>query len=103
MQDRPQPLCSRRIEGYMNGVWPGRSGLQGIQAGIVEGVDGVQGGIGITAQVGSDLRGPLAAGTGQQDLAAAHHEGVTGAQSCRQGGALLICQWSNVDWCSCHA
>ena len=87
----------------MDGLGHAGAGHQGLQPGLVEGMDGIKDGIGIAVQLGRNPRGPLAIGAGEQNLAAAQHESVTRAQPLHQGGSLIVCQRSNEDRCSCHA
>jgi hypothetical protein len=42
--------------------------------------------------------GRLSSGAGQKDLAAAHHEGIFGAQRGFEPFALLLQQFSNQNW-----
>src|SRR5438309_4397799 len=70
--------------------------LQGVQAALVEGPDGVAHRLGGASQLPTDRRWGLAARTGQEDLAATQGEGIGRAQARLQGVALGVREWTHV-------
>src|SRR4030095_11649070 len=64
-------------------------------AALLEGAQDIAHGLRRTADGLGNLGGSLAAGTSQQDLAAADGEGLRGVQSRVQAGSLLVGQSSN--------
>jgi hypothetical protein len=87
----------------MNGVRMFGARLEGLgKPFVVEGVDGVAGGLRIAAQLVSYLVGIFAPVTGEQDLATAQGEGIRRTQACLQGLTLGVAQWTHKDW-SFHA
>lgn len=79
MEQRAQALGLLAVKAPVDMVWDGRAGLQARQALAIEGVDGVAHGLVIATQLRGNLDGRLAAGIGQQDLAAAQRERLGGA------------------------
>ena len=93
MKQLPKSLGLLRIESPVNdmrtlGASPQRPG----KSLLVEGVNGVAGGLGIAAQRVGDLVSILAPIAGDEDLAAAQSEGIRRAQSRLQGVALGVVQ-----------
>src|SRR5215207_2585482 len=76
----PQPLGRVRVEGGMHALWSRGASDERIQALLVEGADGVANRLGGAPETLGYLGRRAAAGAGEQYLAAAHHEGLPGAQ-----------------------
>src|SRR5215208_5513530 len=64
----------------------------------VEGADGVPDRLRGAPEASGYLQGRLSAGARQKDLAAAHHEGIFGAQPGLDPFALLFRRFPNKDW-----
>lgn len=71
--------------------------MQAGQTGTLAGLDHIADGLLATGQGTSNLRGPLPARAGQQDLATAQYEGVARVQPGLDGGALVGGQLSDKD------
>jgi hypothetical protein len=94
-----QSLGLLRIKSPMNGVRMLRTGLERLREPLlVEGVDGVAGGLRIAAQLMSDLVGIFASVAGEQDLATTQGKGIRRAQACLQGLTLGVAQGTYKDW-----
>jgi hypothetical protein len=63
--------------------------LQGIQAALVEGMQGIEHRLVVAAQLVGNLGSTFAASAGKQHLAAAQHKGILGAQAALQRLPLL--------------
>src|SRR5215213_4432852 len=94
----PECLGALLVEGGVYPIWARRARGEGVQAPLVEGADGVPDRLRGAPEASGYLRGRLTAGAGQKDLAAAHHEGIFGAQSCFQTFALPFRRFPDKDW-----
>jgi hypothetical protein len=75
----------------MNGMRASRASSQGhLQTLLVEFMDGVANGLVVAAEGPSDLLSVYSMGIGEQDLAAAHDEGIRRAQTRLQGLTLVL-------------
>lgn len=92
MEERPQLLRRLGRERRVAGMGAGGTALERPQAQGLERLDDVAHALVGAAQGTGDLGHPLAAGTGEQDLAAAQHEGIGRVQAGRQLLALAFCQ-----------
>src|SRR5215207_1531247 len=94
----PQPLGRVRVEGGMHALRSRGASDERIQALLVEGADGVANRLGGAPETLGYLGRRAAAGAGEQYLAAAHHEGLPGAQPCFEAFALLFRQFPDKYW-----
>src|SRR5215207_7969741 len=94
----PQPLGRVRVEGGMHALWSRGASDERIQALLVEGADGVANRLGGAPETLGYLGRRAAAGAGEQYLAAAHHEGLPGAQPRFEAFALLFRQFPDKYW-----
>src|SRR5215204_5168911 len=94
----PQPLGRVRVEGGMHALWSRGASDERIQALLVEGADGVANRLGGAPETLGYLGRRAAAGAGEQYLAAAHHEGLPGAQPHFEAFALLFRQIPDKYW-----
>src|SRR5215208_4740528 len=74
------------------------AGREGVDAPLVEGAYGIPHRLRSAPKVFGDLRRRVSAGAGKQDLAAAHHEGIFGAQPGFEPFALLFRQIPDKYW-----
>src|SRR5215207_138115 len=94
----PQPLGRVRVEGGMHALWSRGASDERIQALLVEGADGVANRLRGAPETLGYLGRRAAAGAGEQYLAAAHHEGLPGAQPHFEAFALLFRQIPDKYW-----
>jgi N-acetylmuramoyl-L-alanine amidase-like protein/DDE family transposase len=94
----PQGLGASSVEGGMHSLGARGARGEGVEAPLVEGADGVPDRLRGAPEASGYLRGRLTAGAGQKDLAAAHHEGIFGAQPCFQTFALPFGGFPDKDW-----
>src|SRR5215208_2453577 len=74
------------------------AGREGVDAPLVEGAYGIPHRLRSAPKVFGYLRRRVSAGAGKQDLAAAHHEGIFGAQPGFEPFALLFRQIPDKYW-----
>src|SRR5215208_6641601 len=98
----PQSLGALLLEGIAGSFGARGSGNEGIQASLVEVVDGVAHRLLSAAEVGGYLRDLVSPRTGQKHLGTAQGEGVFGAQPRFQGFAFFFGKRTYEDW-SFHA
>src|SRR5918995_4678066 len=94
----PQGLGALLVEGGMHSLRARRARGEGVEAPLVEGADGVPDRLRGASEASGYLRGRLSAGARQEYLAAAHYEGIFGAQPGFQTFALLFRQFPDKDW-----
>ncbi len=79
MQQGAQALGGLGREGRIRRVGHGRAVLQGLQAALVEGMQGIEDGLVVATKFPGNVGRAFATRTGKQHLAAAQHKGVLGA------------------------
>jgi hypothetical protein len=89
-------------EGGVGGLGPRGAALEGIHPPCVEGMQGIQHGLVVAAEVLGDLRGALAASAFEEDLAATQDEGIGRAQARCQRLLLGVRERTHENGCS-HA
>src|SRR5918993_1391427 len=94
----PQPLGRARVEGGVHALWSRGASDERIQALLVEGADGVANRLRGTPETLGYLGRRVATGAGEQYLAAAKDEGVSGAQPRFEAFALLFRQFPDKYW-----
>jgi hypothetical protein len=94
----PQGLGTLLVECGMHSLRARGARSEGVEAPLVEGADGVPDRLRGAPEASGYLRGRLTAGAGQKDLAAAHHEGIFGAQPCFEPFALVFRRLPDKDW-----
>jgi hypothetical protein len=77
VQQPPEPLGARQVEGGPDGAGPPRARLQGGQPPRIESVDRLTHGLVVAAEVAGNGRRPFTAGARKQDLATAQDKGIT--------------------------
>src|SRR5579885_1192339 len=97
MEQRPQALARRRVEGGLPCVRRMGTGAERGKPTLVEGGNSVEDGLVAAAELLRDAGGPLAAGAGEQNLGSAEHKGLRRAQPVQQRLSLLGRQVADKD------
>ena len=97
VQQRPQLLGAREETPAAEADGDATSLVEGVEASEVERMQRIQHRLVVAAQLLGDAWRPFAAGAGEQDLAAAQHKGVGGAQARCQRLALGVRQRTHED------
>ena len=92
MEQGPQALGGLGREGGVRRVRQRGTVLQGVEPAFVESMQGIEYRLVVAAELLGDARSAFAASTGEQDLAAAQHEGIAGAQAALEGLPLRVRQ-----------
>ncbi len=92
MEQSAQALRRVSREGGVGGVGPRGAARQSRQSVLVEGMERIEHGLVVAAQMVGDLGRPLAPCAGEQHLAAPQHKRLGGTQTCCQGMLLGVRQ-----------
>ena len=99
MQEGAEALKRVCVETGVDGMGTGGARLEGLEAALIEVMDGVADGLVIAAQSASNGGRGLSFGAGEKHLAAAQGKGGGRAQSSFESCAFLRREWSNKQRC----